>query len=388
MTTDLAAARPHMAVLSEALAQAGAIRTKPWAAAFAALPRHLFVPRWYEQETDARGIAVWRERHSGDADALAAAYRDVTLVTALDPDTAQQVDATAWTGVATSSSTQPSLMAGMLEDLVVEDGHRVLEIGTGTGYNAALLSHRLGGHLVHSVDVDPALTSAAQEHLAAAGYAPQLVPGDGLLGYPTGGPFDRIIATCSVPAVPDAWVRQLRPGGVLVADLALGIKGGIVRLTRRGDEVRGLFTENAGRFMPARAQAATYPAPVRSERAPTAGTRPTRLTAAEIRSEYPLRLVLSFNLPDTKLVYHRDDNDALSLQLQDGGGSWARVPLAGDTATVTFGGSTDLWKRAEDAHTWWCEAGQPDQSRFGYAVTAGGAYAWYLPDDTMWTLSD
>lgn len=217
-------------------------------------------------------------------------------MTALDPATAEQVDDTTWTGIPTSSSTLPSLMAGMLEQLGVKDEHRVLEIGTGTGYNAALLSARLGQHLVHSVDIDPALIAAARRHLAEAGYMAQLLALDGTQGHPRSEYFDRIIATCSVPAIPAHWILELRDGGVLVTDVALVIEGGLVRLARRGDSARGFFTTTAGRFMPARSAARTYPVQERPERAPTAKTRPTVLTAERIRTNYPLRLVLALHL--------------------------------------------------------------------------------------------
>jgi protein-L-isoaspartate O-methyltransferase len=385
------AARPHMAALAEELSRAGAIRTEPWAKTFAAIPRHVFVPQWYEQETDERGIAVWRQRRADGENGLAAVYRDVTLVTALDPATAEQVDADAWTGVPTSSSTLPSLMAGMLEDLDVQDGHRVLEIGTGTGYNAGLLCARLGDTAVHSMDVDERLADVARERLASIGFEPQLLPGDGTQGYHAGGLFDRIIATCSVPSVPGAWIDQLRPGGILVTDVALGIEGGLVRLSRTADGwADGVFTTTAGRFMPARGDARTYPTQERVERAPAAGTRPTTLTAAEIRAHYPLRLVLALHLPGTELVYSIDEVEGTALQLQRDDGSWARVPLAGeDTGMVTFGGDEGLWKQAEEALQWWNAAGRPAQDRFGYAQEAdGSAYVWHLPDGSRWNVAD
>ncbi len=390
--SDLAldAARPHMAALADELTRTGAIRTQPWADAFAAVPRHLFVPTWFEQETNDKGIAVWRRHDATDAESLACVYRDETLVTALDPATAAQVDKEAWTGMPTSSSTLPSLMAGMLEDLNVQDGNRVLEIGTGTGYNSALLCARLGDAVVHSMDVDQDLLDTARQRLAVAGFQPQLLPGDGTLGYPAGGPFDRLIATCSVPAIPDAWIAQLRPGGVLVADVALGIEGGLVRLSRREDgSARGFFTTTAGRFMPARNDARTYPVPERPERAATAGTRPTPLTASEIRAHYPLRLLLAFHLPGTELVYHVDDTDGMAVQLQRGDGAWARAPLAGEhTRMVTYGGDDGLWKQAEAALEWWNVAGRPEQDAFGYAREADGkADAWYLADGTRWSLT-
>ncbi|MGW5231896.1 methyltransferase domain-containing protein [Streptomyces nodosus] len=387
----LDAARPHMTALAEELAASGAIRSEPWAEAFRTVPRHLFVPRWLEQEADDRGITVWRERHATDEGALAAAYRDVTLVTALDPATAVQVDEAAWTGMPTSSSTLPSLMAGMLEDLAVRDRDQVWEIGTGTGYNAALLCARLGADRVHSSDVDPALVETARDRLAATGHLPHLAVGDARQGYPDPAEaFDRIIATCSVPSIPDAWITGLRPDGALVADVALGIEGGLVRLTV--DQERravGHFTATGGRFMPARGEARTYPAPQRPQRALAVGERPTTLTAADIRAHYPLRLLLAFQLPGAELVYHVDDaTGVMAIQIQAADGSWARVPLTGTaTGTVTWGGDEELWKQAEAAWQWWNSAGRPPQDTFGYARQPDGRVSvWHVPDGTRWYL--
>src|SRR6185295_6458940 len=94
---------------------------------------------------------------------LAGAYRDEALVTALLPDGHGG-------RAAVSSSTQPSLMVGMLDALDLGDRLRVLEIGTGTGYNAALMCHVLGDAAVHSVDVDPALVDTARARLDSLGY--------------------------------------------------------------------------------------------------------------------------------------------------------------------------------------------------------------------------
>lgn len=389
--TPLDQARPHMAALADTLTRAGAVRTPAWSQAFNSVPRHLFVPRWFEQERDERGICVWRERGGGaGADGLAAAYRDETLVTGLDPDTAERVDDTAWTGIPTSSSTLPSLMAGMLEDLGVGDGHRVLEIGTGTGYNAALLCHRLGERLVCSVDIDPALVGTARDRLAEAGFAPRLVPGDGIRGNLTGDRFDRIIATCSVPAVPAAWIRQSRPGTILVTDIALGVEGGLVRLeVDEQGRALGHFTSTGGRFMPARTDARTYAAPRRPRPAPAAGVRPSQVTAADVRAHYAFRLVLAFHLPGAEIVHHLDDSGTMALQVQGRDGSWARTPLVGEgTDTVVHGGDPGLWSRVEDAWRWWNGAGRPSHDRFGYAREADGtARVWHIPDGTRWNVT-
>ncbi|MFD5699440.1 methyltransferase domain-containing protein [Streptomyces lasiicapitis] len=387
---DLDAARPHMTALADTLRNAGVIHTPQWADAFAAVPRHHFVPTWFEQEINAKGITVWRQQRARTDDKhLAAAYRDVTLVTALDPSTAEQVDDTAWTGFPVSSSTLPSLMAAMLEDLTVHKGHRVLEIGTGTGYNTALLCARLGDRLVHSIDVDPALTDTARTRLQQLGHTPHLASGDGQKGILEADRFDGIIATCSVPAIPEAWIEQARPGAIILTDVALGIAGGLVRLgVDEHHRAIGHFTATAGSFMPARTDAHVYPQAHRPERAPQTDTRPTALTAADIQAHYPLKLVLAFHLPETELVYHLDDiTGATGIQLQRSDGAWARVPFTGDR-TVTYGGSPDLWKQAEAAWRWWNTRGRPTQDNFGYGREANGnASVWYIPDGTRWHLN-
>ncbi|SDG56747.1 Protein-L-isoaspartate O-methyltransferase [Sinosporangium album] len=385
-------ARLFMATLSDELCRSGAIRSREWADIFAGVPRHIFVPEWYEQELNPQGIAVWRLRNTdGDDSRMAAVYRDQTLVTAIDPSTAEQVDATGWTGMPTSSSTQPSLMAGMLEDLDVDEGCRILEIGTGTGYNSALLSARLGDRLVYSIDIDPVLLQTARERLAQIGYAPQLAVGDGQARYPSEETFDRIIATCSVPGIPAAWVEQTQPNGIILADVAFGIEGGLVRLSVDAEQrCRGGFTSTGGRFMAARRDARAYPRQQRSPYAPEAGSRPTTVTAADIRSYYPFRLLLAFQLPTTELVYHSDEGSgSMSLQLQQRDGSWARVPLFDDsTPTMTYGGSVELWEEVEAAWQWWNREGRPAQDQFGYARDAeGGHRAWYLPDGRRWDLA-
>ncbi|MBV9030264.1 MAG: methyltransferase domain-containing protein [Pseudonocardiales bacterium] len=101
-----------------------------------------------------------------------------------------------------SSTSMPALMTRMLEALDIRDGHDVLEIGAGTGYNAALLSHRLGDQHVFAVDIEPTLIRLVRERLAKIGYHPTLVTADGADDLPEHAPYDRVITTCSVSAVP------------------------------------------------------------------------------------------------------------------------------------------------------------------------------------------
>ncbi|NRQ39522.1 methyltransferase, FxLD system [Nonomuraea sp. NN258] len=160
------------------------------AAAMLAVPRHLFLPG-VEPES---------------------AYEDVPIVTKRDEQ-----------GRPISSSSQPSIMATMLDQLGVEPGHRVLEIGAGTGYNAALLDHLAGpeGHVV-TVDIDQDVAERARAHLLAAGRPRvEVVLGDGGQGHAARAPYDRLIATVGAWDLAPAWAGQLGAGGRLVAPLDL-----------------------------------------------------------------------------------------------------------------------------------------------------------------------
>ncbi|CAM5299061.1 Protein-L-isoaspartate O-methyltransferase OS=Streptomyces tendae OX=1932 GN=GUR47_09055 PE=3 SV=1 [Streptomyces tendae] len=210
-----------------------------WREAFQAVPRHLFVPYYY---VGARGGYERRWGEHPDPGArerwVRGAYADAPLATRMRD------------GELLSSSSQPSLMAMMLVELGVRDGDRVLEIGAGTGYNAALLAHRLGeDDLVTTVDLDAEITESARRHLAAAGYHPAVVTGDGARGVPERAPYDRILATCTLPAVPRAWPAQCRPGGRILAPLATGL---VVLTVRDAEHAEGRFLHTPAYFVPLR----------------------------------------------------------------------------------------------------------------------------------------
>jgi protein-L-isoaspartate(D-aspartate) O-methyltransferase len=151
----------------------------------------------------------------------------------------------------TSSASAPIMLA----ELDVQPGHRVLEIGTGTGYNAALLAHRLGAEHITSIEVDPDVAARARQALSDTGYGEVcVVTGDGALGYPPGAPYDRIIATAAAHSIPYPWVEQTRPGGRIVLPWANSNTGALVALTveEHGSASGGIVGESS--FMWLRAQ--------------------------------------------------------------------------------------------------------------------------------------
>lgn len=197
MEKDIANTERHDAftlrqTLVDELKRKGLITTPPVEAAFQAVPRHLFVP----------GVP------------LEEAYTDRAIVN-------KRLD-----GKWVSSSSQPAIMAIMLEQLGLEPGQKVLEIGTGTGYNAALIAHLVGetGRVV-TIDIDEDIVAGAHERLAAAGLdRVEVICADGGYGYAEAAPYDRIILTVGAWDITPAWWEQLKPDGRLV--LPLEIKAG------------------------------------------------------------------------------------------------------------------------------------------------------------------
>jgi protein-L-isoaspartate(D-aspartate) O-methyltransferase len=185
-TDGLAEARSRLAESLRVSGLAGAAVRE----AFLAVPRHVFLP----------------------LESAAQAYEDIGIVIKSDDD-----------GLPVSASTQPALMAIMLEQLRLAAGHRVLEIGTGTGYNAALIAEIVGdsGSVV-TIDVEPDLVDHAGASLAAAGFADvTVVCGEGADGVPGHAPYDRIIVTAGVWDLAPQWLAQLGADGRIVAPVSV-----------------------------------------------------------------------------------------------------------------------------------------------------------------------
>jgi protein-L-isoaspartate(D-aspartate) O-methyltransferase len=200
------------------LKERGSVSDPRVAAVLGRVPRHLFLP----------------------AAGLPEAYDDRAIVT-------HSRD-----GVPTSSASQPAVVAIMLEQLQVPAGGSIMEIGAGTGYNAALLSELAGASgRVATVDIDPGVADEARSHLSEAGLANvTVICGDGALGWADGAPYDGIIVTAGVADLAPAWVAQLRPGGRLVVPLVIRGVSQAVALTRAAGGHLHSVAMSEAMFMP------------------------------------------------------------------------------------------------------------------------------------------
>jgi methyltransferase of ATP-grasp peptide maturase system len=356
--------------LARTLESAGILPDPAWRDAFAGVPRHVFLERFFRACSDGRWSAVER----GDLDWLDQVYADRVLVTQLDGDP------TRWSvaresgpvfGVPTSSSSQPAIMAVMLAILDVSAGQRVLEIGTGTGYNAALLCHRMGDANVTTVDIDAGLVDTARDRLTLCGYAPTCVAGDGADGYATRAAYDRVLATCAVARVPLPWLTQTVPGGLVVATLHRPLGAGLVRITVGDDDTgQGRVLAEDGRFMPLRAHRlakATRPDDEHGTvRATTLGS--DVLVSQRSRFEFYAGLAL----PETTAAADPDG----TVWLLHPDGSWARHRGRRGRYQVWQGGPRHLWDVIEAAYAEWQGLGSPARDRFGITVGPDGQELW------------
>lgn len=329
-----------------------------WRRVVESVPRHVLVPFFYRQDVG-RG---WRRISATDPDYFEAVYSDSALTT-------QVID-----GVPTSSSSQPSLMLGMLDALDVTDGSRVLEIATGTGYNAALLSERVGSRHVYSVEVDEELARDARNRLLNCGYEAVIAAGDGRKGLSECAPYDRLIATCGFTSVPYAWIQQVRPGGIIVCPLG----SGNARLTvnDRG-QAEGKFLPGGACFIGVRSQdgSATVPYPGTPE---TPAVQETRVNPSLTVPDGP-QFMLSLVLPETVWANEKDpDGSWPGCRLWARDGSWAHI--AG--SEVRQSGPRGLWDVVEGAYEWWEEHGRPERERFGVTVTEAGTRYWLDAQET------
>lgn len=367
-------ALPSIESLVATLKKEGMLSQPLVEAAFERVPRHLFIDHFFRREIRDRKMQVQEMRPASFptvSDWLRAIYANEPLATACDEES-----------TATSSSSSPAAMAIMLEASELRSGLRVLEIGTGTGYNAALLASIVGDpSQVFTVEIEADLARLAELRLTqVVGQGVTVHAGNGLEGYTPGAPYDRILATGSTSTVPLPWLEQMKPGGIILMNL-IGQMGAcaFLKIVKQepGLAAHGYFLAGS-EFMELH-EAGKYP----RRRATSVGqylARPVSARQPVTRAEF-----------DASLLWDRHLDFALQLafpQLSFASVSMnpmcpCLIDLASDTMVlfrpvgdeqfqVEVRGDLQTWEQVLTTYHQWIELGRPDVSAYHLHITAQG----------------
>jgi protein-L-isoaspartate(D-aspartate) O-methyltransferase len=371
----------HRAMLDE-LAERGEL-SSDWEDAFAAVPRHVFLPDtvWWQDEKIDGPVDLVPLCRGEDSEAwLQMAYSNQAVITQVDDGVPVGPGLLGYD--ISSSASMPTVVAVMLGKLGAQPGMSVLEIGTGTGYNAALLAHRLGGRAVTTVEIDAALADHARKALVDAGYVDvAVITADGAEGYLLRAPYDRVISTVAVRDVPYPWIAQTRPGGLVVTPWGSDYyNGNLVALSIDDDGVgTGRIIEEAA-FMRLRSQRGFrgwVSRDVHDEDRAVETT--TELHPYDVAGTRDVATAIGLRVPSCRFLYHStEDNDgdeAILWLLDTSSRSWAALhhrPHRSGPYRVRQLGSRRLWDEVEAAHRWWVEQDQPSVDRWLITVDAAG----------------
>ncbi len=383
---------------ARALADKVTANAPEWHEAISATPRHRLVPRWWERIPNSPAEEwelVAQAEDSEDSKArIAAAYSDETLVTRVGPlhaDHAKPSERA--TGSPTSSSTLPGLIVSMMHRLNAKPGHKILDVGTGSGYALALFARRLGDEHVTSVDVDPYLVEAARARLAEFDRTPRIeaIDATGELPEPS---YDRIMATVSVRPVPKSWLRALRPGGRIVTTIA---HTALLITADMGEDgiARGSVQPDPATFMETR-QSADYPPKLNEVFASARIAEGTDVRATDgpipdLWQEWPLRWLYELDTPgvETRAATMPDGRRVVWLLAADG--SWARAEESedgskhGSKRTVHQDGVRRLWDDLERVRRKWEEGNQFPLHSLSVELSPDGGKL--TAPDGAWTFS-
>lgn len=218
----------------------GTIRSRPVERAFRKVNRHQFLQEHFEPHKQGNYKYAgkrYQRKHldPSEEEDLAQVYSDRAFLTKISPP---------------SSSSQPSLVADMIEQLEIREGMNILEIGTGSGYNTALLQEVVGeSGKVTTLDIQQEVTNQAASLLNEVGYEnPTVICEDGAKGFPPNSPYERIIAAIGCTDISPQWMDQLSEAGLMLIPLQHGCEGNDprVQLKKERGKLVGRFVGWSG----------------------------------------------------------------------------------------------------------------------------------------------
>lgn len=358
----------------------GVLRDQAWAVAFAAVPRHVFVPRVFRQLDDGRFRAVAPETD----EAWDLVYGQSEVVTQLDGDDwvwERSLPVGPVVGEPSRCSSA-AFTARLLDAVTVPAGRRVLQVGAGCGYGTGLLCHRFGDQQVVSVDIDPAVVRDVPPRLASLAWYPTVVAGDGCAGFADAAPYDAVVSWCALPGVPSVWLAQAAPGAQLVVPLHDELGAGAVVVLTVGQDATA-----QGRFLPALPLVA---APASGAdgldrwalldtaiAGPPGGQCRTRVVDPAVLADQDFRLFAALRMPDVVLCSVPTAHGGRGqIWLLTPEGSWGLHETFGTVTVALEHGERHLWCELTEAHHAWCAAGRPTRIQLGLTVSTSGCQVW------------
>jgi protein-L-isoaspartate O-methyltransferase len=367
--------------LADLLADQGALTDPRWREALLAVPRHLFVPDRAWARPDRMDTAGFPIDRMEDPDSWwGAVYSDTVIVLQVEDGAG---DPAAGIGQATSSLSAPGIVVVMGELLDVQEGDRILEVGTGSGWTAALLAYLAGpAGGVLSLEIDPVLAATATENLTAVRHRPEVRAEDAAVADLGASSYDRLHVACGIDEIPWSWVEALRIGGVGVVPWCppFGI-GNQLRFTRTGPrEAVGRLHGTCG-FMMMRSQrtelgrASDFLHGWDDKRIARAEYDPSSLVAdpREDWRSYGGDAAIAAMVPGVGYLVNGDE--LLLYESFPGAresGSWALARRG----RVAGYGPRDLWAEVTRAWQRWVDLGRPSRTELGMTITPEGRRLW------------
>lgn len=339
-----------------------------WRRAFTKVRRGDFLPN-RALFSDRLGLRTV-DRASDPAAWLTAAYQPDVSVRIMDGEQIR------------SAASQPLAMAEILLASKIEPGMRILEIGSGVGFLAAILAHAIGAAMVATVELDSFMAATAAWNLAKHGPVAKHC-GDGMTLEGIDGPFDAIISTCAVDRVPPAWLAACPAGRIVAPWITTYDASATAVLDVHDGTATGRFLPNVA-FMPAAGMPREDdPAPPRPDperiRSSATWLRCPQVTA---KRKAGAALAIGVQLPGVHYRTAKDAENTIEVTVFDNAGSWARTSCPAAMDVVQFdveqAGPRDLWDEVETAYRRWRSWSRPSADRLG--LTTDGAKTEYWLD--------
>ncbi|MEU7183524.1 MULTISPECIES: protein-L-isoaspartate O-methyltransferase family protein [Streptomyces] len=365
----------YRAISRKELEVMGAFRS-PWLRpAFDRVDREAFVPDrfWGDGTDDAGRHLVLDKAEDEDSWRRAVWNTHSSLITQMDDGISPEHGP--FKGDFSSSISALDIAFEKLNQLEVDSDHKVLHIGTASGYDSALLCEGVGSGSLTTIEFDPVLASWGAKNLEDAGYSPTAICGDGLEGWVPTAPYDRVISTAAVRSIPRQWIEQSAEGAVILTPFnTLYGRGGLLKLRVQQGVAAGRFVGGACYMW------------VRSHR-PKNQINPAdekRKNASPIDPEevlgqgWEINFTMGLYLPDVSFA-HRGEGESKQAQLWDEAGTSVAIVNYDEwwrDGAVTLYGSRNLWAELVRVYSAWRNAGQPHYTHYGLTCDRSGQHLW------------